>query len=307
MRVSPHAVLQKRPFASPPIAPQARPGHPPGGGGAGFQAKPVTKERLTRRRVAFCRTRCVHAHDRANAHATCDRGIEAERARYANRQGRSRPVASDHGCRNRHPLPPGRGRRVRLRLSGRRGPQHLRRAVQAGQGQARTRPPRAGRRARRRRLFALVAQGRRLPRDVGSGRHQCGHRHRDRVHGFDPDGRADRPGARRTRSARTRSRNATPSASRGPASSTTSSSRTWRTSRRRSRRRSTSPQTGRPGPVLVDIPKDVTQATTEYVYPKTRRRCARTTRSPRATPARSRRRCSCCSRRSARWSTRAAA
>ena len=27
-------------------------------------------------------------------------------------------------------------------------------------------------------------------------------------------------------------------------------------------------QTGRPGPVLVDIPKDVTQASTEYVYPK---------------------------------------
>src|SRR6201989_99738 len=27
--------------------------------------------------------------------------------------------------------------------------------------------------------------------------------------------------------------------------------------------------TGRPGPVLVDIPKDVTQATTEFVYPKT--------------------------------------
>jgi acetolactate synthase-1/2/3 large subunit len=28
-------------------------------------------------------------------------------------------------------------------------------------------------------------------------------------------------------------------------------------------------QTGRPGPVLVDIPKDVTQAKTDYVYPKT--------------------------------------
>src|SRR4029434_2084815 len=27
--------------------------------------------------------------------------------------------------------------------------------------------------------------------------------------------------------------------------------------------------TGRPGPVVVDIPKDVTQATTEFVYPKT--------------------------------------
>src|SRR6266581_5455873 len=28
-------------------------------------------------------------------------------------------------------------------------------------------------------------------------------------------------------------------------------------------------QTGRPGPVVVDIPKDVTQATTEFMYPKT--------------------------------------
>ena len=64
--------------------------------------------------------------------------------------------------------------------------------------------------------------------------------------------------------------------------------------------------TGRPGPVLVDIPKDVTQASTEW---STRRRfrCARTTRSPKAIPGRSRRRCSCCSRPRGRWSTRAAA
>jgi len=61
---------------------------------------------------------------------------------------------------------------------------------------------------------------------------------------------------------------------------------------RRSRRPSTSPH-GRPGPVLVDIPKDVTQASTEWSYPKTVR-CARTIRSPGATPGRSRRRCSCC-------------
>ena len=100
-----------------------------------------------------------------------------------------------HGCGNRHPLPPGRRRRVRLRLSRRRGAQHLRRAVQAGQGQARPGPARAGRGPRGRRLLALVDQGRRVPRHLGSGRHQRGHRHRHRVHGFDPDGRADRPGA----------------------------------------------------------------------------------------------------------------
>ncbi len=38
---------------------------------------------------------------------------------------------------------------------------------------------------------------------------------------------------------------------------------------RRSRRRSILAATGRPGPVLVDIPKDVTQASTEWSYPKT--------------------------------------
>ena len=100
-----------------------------------------------------------------------------------------------HGCRNRHPLP-GRGRRrVRLRLSGRRGPQHLRRVFQAGQGQARPGPARAGRGPRGRRLFALEPQGRRCARDLRARRHQRGHRDRDRVHGFDPDGGAVGPGA----------------------------------------------------------------------------------------------------------------
>ena len=65
--------------------------------------------------------------------------------------------------------------------------------------------------------------------------------------------------------------------------------------------------TGRPGPVLVDIPKDVTQASTEFVVSEDACRCARTTRSPRGTRARSRRRCSSCSMRSGRWSTAAAA
>ena len=71
-----------------------------------------------------------------------------------------------------------------------------------------------------------IAQGRRRPGHLGSGRHQRGDRHRHRVHGLDPDGRASPGRCRRTRSARTPSRNATPSASRARASSTTSWSRT---------------------------------------------------------------------------------
>ena len=42
--------------------------------------------------------------------------------------------------------------------------------------------------------------------------------------------------------------------------------------------------TGRPGPVLVDIPKDVTQAIDRVPLSEDAFRCARTTRSPRATP-----------------------
>ena len=53
-------------------------------------------------------------------------------------------------------------------------------------------------------------------------------------------------------------------------------------------------RTGRPGPVVVDIPKDVSLQ--DGAVPATRRRsrCARTTRCARATAARSARRCSCC-------------
>ena len=38
-------------------------------------------------------------------------------------------------------------------------------------------------------------QGRRLPRHLRAGRHQRGDRHRDRLHGLDPDGGHHRPGA----------------------------------------------------------------------------------------------------------------
>ena len=49
--------------------------------------------------------------------------------------------------------------------------------------------------------------------------------------------------------------------------------------------------TGRPGPVVVDIPKDVTAQACEFHYPRACT-CARTTRCARAMPGRSRRRCS---------------
>ena len=65
--------------------------------------------------------------------------------------------------------------------------------------------------------------------------------------------------------------------------------------------------TGRPGPVVVDIPKDVTAAHLRVRTTRKACRCAPTTRCARATPGRSRRRCSCCSRPSGRWSTPAAA
>jgi hypothetical protein len=65
-------------------------------------------------------------------------------------------------------------------------------------------------------------------------------------------------------------------------------------------------RTGRPGPVVVDIPKDVSLKTAPSTTPK-RWRCARTTRCARATAARSARPCSCCCRPSAPTSTPAAA
>ena len=63
------------------------------------------------------------------------------------------------------------------------------------------------------------------------------------------------------RSAPTPSRRPTSAASRCRSPSTTSWSPTPTRSRSGSPRRSTWPRTGRPGPVLVDIPKDVLQAT----------------------------------------------
>jgi acetolactate synthase-1/2/3 large subunit len=53
-------------------------------------------------------------------------------------------------------------------------------------------------------------------------------------------------------------------------------------------------RSGRPGPVVVDVPKDVSFKKTPTPAIPTRSRCARTTRCARATAARSARRCSCC-------------
>ena len=70
------------------------------------------------------------------------------------------------------------------------------------------------------------------------------------------------------RSAWTRSRNATPSASPGPSSSTTSWSRTCGSWPRSMKKAFHIARSGRPGPVVVDIPKDVSFNKTAYTgYP----------------------------------------
>ncbi len=89
-----------------------------------------------------------------------------------------------------------RGRRFGLRLSGRRGAAHLRRAVALPRAHhALPRPPRAGRGAHGRGLRALFGQGRRGARHVGAGRDQRRHRHRQRLHGLDAHRRHHGPGA----------------------------------------------------------------------------------------------------------------
>ena len=150
-------------------------------------------------------------------------------------------------------------------------------------------------------------QGRRRARHVGSGRHQRGDRHRDRVHGLDPDGGAHGPGAdardrpgrvpgvrHRRHHAALRQAQLPRQGREGPRGHDQEGvlprrhrparARCWSTSRRTSRRR-----------------------TTEFDYPKTRIAALVQPGHQGPRRARSRRPCSCCSRRSGRWCTRAAA
>ena len=93
------------------------------------------------------------------------------------------------------PLPAGGKRPLPLGLPRRRRPLHLRRALQAGDDPARAGSPRAGRGACRRRLCASDRRSRRRAGHLGARRDQRRHRHRDGVHGLDPDGDRHRPGA----------------------------------------------------------------------------------------------------------------
>src|SRR5688572_818268 len=100
MRVSPHAVLQKLARLPFDRATSAA-GAPTGRRRSGFQAKPVPKERLTRRRVAFLQ-------DPVRARMTGrirSRGLPARRpskatseVRYGAGKADPDPVATDHGC-----------------------------------------------------------------------------------------------------------------------------------------------------------------------------------------------------------------
>ena len=133
-------------------------------------------------------------------------------------------------CGNSRQGPAGRGRQVHLGLPRRCRPAHLRRVLQARHHPARSGAPRAGRRARGRRLCARHRRCRRGAGHLRSRRDQCGHRHCHGLHGQHPDGDHHRPGADRRPSVWMRSRNATPWASPAPSSSTTSWSRmraTW--------------------------------------------------------------------------------
>ena len=96
---------------------------------------------------------------------------------------------------NGHQGAGGSGRRCRFRLSRRRRPADLRRAVQAEPAAPHPGAPRAGRGACRRGLCALDRQGRRRAGDQRPGRHQRRDRPDRRADGFGADRLPDRPGA----------------------------------------------------------------------------------------------------------------
>ena len=119
------------------------------------------------------------------------------------------------------------------------------------------RAPRAGRRPHGRGLRPCHGPSRRGHGDERPGGHEHRHAAVRRLHGLDPDGRDHRPGGPASPSAPTPSRSATRPASPSRSPSTTTSSRRPPTSRASSARRSTSPPPAGPGPVLIDIPKDI--------------------------------------------------
>ena len=84
------------------------------------------------------------------------------------------------------------GRRCLLQLPGRRDPPAVRRPGRLPGAAPHPRPPRAGRRPRRRRLRPGHRPRRRVHGDVRPGRDEPRHRHRDRAPGLRADGRDHR-------------------------------------------------------------------------------------------------------------------
>ena len=129
--------------------------------------------------------------------------------------------------------------------------------------------------------------------DLGSGRDQCGDRPHRRADGFDPAGLHHRPGA--DASDRQRRvpgmRHGRHHAALHQAQLSGEERRT--TSRACCTRRSTSRRTAGPGPVVVDIPKDVQFATGTYLGPEAGAASKATSRRSRATSTRSRPRSTC--------------
>ena len=116
----------------------------------------------------------------------------------------------------------------------------------------------------------------------GPGRDQPRHADRRRVHGLGADGRHHRPGAAAARSASDAFQEADIHGITLPITKHNYLVQTAEDMPASWPRRSTSPATGRPGPVLVDVPKDVLQARTtspgrrRSSCPATGRRCSRT-------------------------------
>ena len=188
------------------------------------------------------------------------------RTRSRHQADASPPAAPYDGAddrrRGRHPLPRGGGRRGLLRHPRRRHPARSTTRWPSTQTRSSTcscatsRAPATWRRATR----ASPARSASAMATSGPGRDEPRHAGRRRVPRLDADGRHHRPGA-----------DAPDRHGRLPGGRHTGifdadrqallpRARRSRTSRACSRRRSTSPRTGRPGPVLIDIPKDVAQA-----------------------------------------------